>query len=161
MILANTPLEPPNEAKFGVGAPWEAPELAGMRYLEMFKKIAEVAADHGILIMMAAHRLNPKAWPGNGLWYDAVTSEARVMQSWNAISQLLCGQWNVFAADLQNEPWASSWGKNGGLANDWGLAAQRLGDNVLRTCARWLIFVEGVGYEPGAAECDGSGAGIW
>ena len=74
-VLANTQLEPPNEAKYGKGAPWEAPELERFRYIDMFKKLAEVAAEHGILIMMANHRLNPKAWPGDGLWFDAKTTE--------------------------------------------------------------------------------------
>ena len=30
-VLKNSPLEPPNEAKYGKGAPWEAPELAHMK----------------------------------------------------------------------------------------------------------------------------------
>ena len=66
MILDNTPLESPNEAVYGKGAPWEAPELGHFKYLEMFAKITEVAAEHGIMIMMAAHRLFPDAWPGKG-----------------------------------------------------------------------------------------------
>lgn len=73
---------------------------------------------------------------------------------------VLCGQWNVFAADLQNEPHASSWGK-GDPATDWGLAAGRLGNHVLQACPRWMIFVEGVGFEPGAPGMDSGGAGIW
>ena len=28
------------------------------------------AADRGILVMLACHRLTPQAWPGTGLWYD-------------------------------------------------------------------------------------------
>ena len=63
--------------------------------------MAEVASDHGILVLMACHRLNPGAWPGEGHWYDAVTTEERVKESWTAISRKLCGYWNVFAVDLQ------------------------------------------------------------
>ena len=72
-------LEPPNEAKYGVGAPWEAPELAHLSYLDMFARLAEVGAEYGILVMMACHRLAPAAWPGDGLWYDSSTSEADVV----------------------------------------------------------------------------------
>ena len=160
MILSDEPLEPPNEEVYGVGAPWEAPELAHFRYLEMFDKIAEVASDYGILILMAAHRLGPNDWPGNGLWYNGQITEEKVLQSWTKISEKLCGRWNVFAVDLQNEPHSSSWGKKT-PATDWGHGAERLGDHVLSHCGRWLIFVEGVGYTPGAPGMDNSGAGIW
>ena len=62
MILSNAPLEPPNTAVYGAGAPWESPELAHLNYIDMFDKIAEVAEEHGILILMAAHRLGPADW---------------------------------------------------------------------------------------------------
>ena len=66
---------------------------------------------------------------------------------------------SVFAVDLQNEPHASSWAK--GDDKDWGHAAERLGNHVLRKCSRLLIFVEGVGYEPGSKGMDNAGDGIW
>lgn len=47
------------------------------------------------------------------------------------------------------------------MAIDWNLGAEDLGDHVLRECPRWLIFVEGVGYNPGAPNGDDPGAGIW
>ena len=162
MILSDPPLEPPNKIRYGPNAQWEAPELKGYHYLDMFLRIAEVAARRGILILMAAHRLEPDAWPGEGLWYDSKMSEAKVMESWDKISAKMCGQWNVFGVDLVNEPHAASWGKAGDdLSRDWGLAATRLGNNVLQSCARWLIFVEGVGYSPGAPGMDRADAGIW
>ena len=86
-VLNDRPLEPPNELKYGKGAPWESPELANYKYLDMFLKLAEVAAEHGILVMMACHRLSPDAWPGNGLWYDARTPENRVLDSWTAVAR--------------------------------------------------------------------------
>ena len=104
MILSDEPLEPPNEDVYGVGAPWEAPELAHFRYLEMFDKIAEVASDFGILILMAAHRLGPNDWPGNGLWYNGRITEDIVLQSWTKISERLCGRWNVFAGTQRPQP---------------------------------------------------------
>jgi hypothetical protein len=158
-ILDDETLEPPNEEVYGKGAAWEAPELENYKYLDMFHKLAEVASEHGILVMMAAHRLSPSAWPGDGLWYDATVSEQGVKESWSKIAAKLCGQWNVFAVDLQNEPHASSWGKGG--TKDWGHAAERLGNHVLSSCPRWLIMVEGVGYDPGAPGMDNGGAGIW
>ena len=159
-VLGDAMLEAPNEKVYGVGAPWEAPELAHYSYLDMFLKLAQVAAEHGILVMIAAHRLRADAWPGDGLWFDAATPEVRVKTSWEKVAAKLCPQWNVFAADLQNEPHAASWGK-GDPGTDWGQAAERLGNQVLSSCSRWMIMVEGVGYSPGAPGMDSGGAGIW
>ena len=61
-VIEDAKLEPPNEAKYGKGAPWEAPELQNYAYVDMFKRLAEVAAEHGILVMVACHRLKPDAW---------------------------------------------------------------------------------------------------
>lgn len=47
------------------------------------------------------------------------------MHSWDKLAAALCKQWNVVAADLQNEPHSSSWGKGGAL--DWNKAAERIG----------------------------------
>ena len=60
-MLDNATLEPPNEEKYGKGAPWEAPELKGYLYLDMFVKLAQVASQYGILVLMACHRLAPDA----------------------------------------------------------------------------------------------------
>jgi endoglucanase len=97
------------------------------------------------LLWQACHRLNDDAWPGDGLWYDASITETKVLASWTALTKKLCGQWNVFAADLQNEPHSASWGKDMGHGSDWGHAAERIGNHVLKQCPRWMIMVEGVG----------------
>ena len=160
-ILSDPTLDPPDEAKYGVGAPWESPELAGYSYVDMFVKLAEVAAEHGILVMLTCHRLRPSAWPGNGKWFDRVITEERVKESWNKLASRLCAQWNVFAVDLQNEPHASSWGLGMGEKSDWGHAAERLGNHVLSRCRRWLIMVEGIGYDPGSSDQDPAGGIFW
>ena len=159
-VLQDHTLEPPNEGQYGKGAPWEAPELEAFKYTDQFVKLAKVAGEHGILIVIAAHRLNQKAWPGDGLWFDGSMTEARVKQSWSALAKKLCGSWNVLGVDLHNEPHAASWGK-GDLHSDWGHGAERLGNHVLSVCPRWLILIEGVGFEPGAKDMDSGGAGIW
>jgi endoglucanase len=144
-----------------VEAPSGAKELFQTRYVEMFGVLAREAAKRGMLVMIACHRINKDAWPGKGLWYDEALGfpETRVMESWSKIAAELCEHWNVFAADLQNEPHASSWGKN--PATDWNKAAERIGNHVLGLCPRWLIMVEGVGFTPGAPGADDPGAGYW
>ena len=53
-----------------------------------------MAAEYGILVTMACHRLTPDAWPGNGKWYDGTVTEARVLASWSRVAAKLCGHWN-------------------------------------------------------------------
>ena len=156
MILDNPALEMPWG---GANAPPDFKEVKN--YLKMFRKLAEEAAERGILVLMAAHRLTPDAWPGDGFWYSEEVPESKVLESWAKVSAELCSQWNVFGADLHNEPHASAWAKPQGPAVDWPKAATRIGNFVLGACGRWLIFVEGVGYSPGARGMDNPADGIW
>jgi endoglucanase len=48
-----------------------------------------------------------------------------------------------------------------GSALEWASAANRIGDNVLEHCPRWMIFVEGVGTSPGSPGLDNAVDGIW
>ena len=119
---------------------------------------ARTAARSNILVVIAAHRLTPNGWPGNGLWYSDEVPESRVKESWTKLAEELCGDWNVVGVDLYNEPHKATWGQ--GLATTrWDLAAKRLGDHVLSKCPRWLILVEGIAV--GAPEDGGQGRGYW
>ena len=80
-------------------------------------------------------------------------------RSWHTLSSLFCSEWNVFAADIQNEPFSASWGR--GFSTDWNVAASRIGDYVLSQCGRWLIMVQGVGHTPGAVGDEGPEGGYW
>lgn len=128
--------------------------LFQIRYVDMFASLARAAARRGIIILLACHRVKHDAWPGAGLWHDAALGYPidKVLESWGSMASKLCGVWNIFAADLQNEPHAASWAK--GLATDWNKGAEQLGNHVLSICPRWMIFVEGVGYDPGAPGAD-------
>lgn len=158
-VLKNDLVELKSDGEHGDGEQG----LHGLRYLEVFALLAREAASRGILVVIACHRVLHDAWPGSGLWFDDTLGypEARVKRSWSAVAAALCGesQWNVIGADLQNEPHSASWGK--GLKVDWNLGAARIGDHVLSRCPRWLIVVEGVGYDPGAPGGDDPGAGFW
>ena len=65
-------------------------------------------------------------------------------EAWRKLARRFCSHWNVFAADLFNEPWGASWGSNE-PAHDWARYAARLGDLILAECPRWLVVIEGVG----------------
>ena len=79
----------------------EDPLFFQTRYLEMFTILCREAAKRGMLVMVAAHRLRHDAWPGKGLWYDDDIGwpVSRVKTSWSKLAAVLCGEWNVIAAE--------------------------------------------------------------
>lgn len=153
-VLQNEPIE--------TSEVLQAPELRGKTYLQMFGLVASAAAKRGLLVMLACHRMHPSTWPGEGLWFDTAgpITEEHVLQSWGKIADAFCHVWNVFAVDLQNEPHSASWGY-GRPSTDWDQAASRIGQHVLGLCERWLVMVEGVGYQPGAPGGNDPKEGFW
>ncbi|KAL3914078.1 MAG: hypothetical protein SGPRY_007751 [Prymnesium sp.] len=121
------------------------PSFVGGDSLGLLENVVMRAASKGILVLLDMHRLNSSVWPDpRGLWYnDRVTFEM-LKSSWTELARRFCKHWNVFGADLLNEPHGGTWG-SGHEATDWDRAAELLGNNVLRHCARWVVFVEGIG----------------
>lgn len=136
-----------------------SPELAGATYRELLVRLTRIAASNGLLVVLACSRIKrsygkmgdsssaewPAAW--DGLWYDRDFSELRLQGLWEDLAGLFCGEDNIAGVDLMSEPHAARWG-SGRSGLDWDGAASRLGDSVLGTCPRWLIFVQGIA-DPG------------
>ena len=113
--------------------------LHGAKYLDVLEHIVDVAASHGLLVLLDLHRLQANKWPDDGLWYAKDVTLETVKQAWDRVQSRLCSRWNAFGADLLNEPHGASWA-------DWVPVAKNLGDFVLSRCARWVVFVEGVAH---------------
>ena len=147
-------------------------ELArnGGRYLDAIDRLFALAAHAGLLVMPDMHRLEAAVWPDpDGIWYrKAPTASAddggvaglqwaaaerernnndELLAAWSTVLSRYCSSWNLFAADLFNEPWGARWGA-GGHPVDWRAAAEAIGGAVLSACPRLLVFVEGVGNGP-------------
>ena len=146
------------------GALEHAPELIGLPYTHVLREVAKTAARRGILVVLACERLTAGAspgQPGSGMWYNGEVSEELTLRSWTRLAHVACEQWNVIGVDLLHEPYRASWGL-GDPNTDWNLAAERIGNRVLELCPRWLVFVQGVGQEPGAGpEQDVAGGVFW
>ena len=150
-LAVDNVLNNPDVDKWSVTA---NPEFRGLRSLEIVERLVRMAATRGLLIMLDMHRLIAAVWPtAHGLWHDpdpaAGLPASRLEAAWRKLARQFCGHWNVFAADLFNEPHGASWG-DGDEARDWSLYAGKLGDLVLSECPRWLVLVEGIGV--GAAD---------
>ena len=116
----------------------------GVSYQDALLAIARSAASRHLLVVISAHRLKANH-PNYGLWYNNTlgVSEESAGRSWDLLAAKLCGQWNVVGVDLYQEPYRASWGAHN-VRTDWNLAAERLGNRVLRGCPRWLVFVQGI-----------------
>ena len=77
----------------------------------MLQVIASKAAEHGILVLLACHRIRVTypgksqhaEWPGNwnGLWYDREWTEGRILRNWKMLAMRgFCDAWNVIGVDL-------------------------------------------------------------
>ena len=133
------------------------PLLVGKAYAAALRVIAVAAAKHGLLVALVCGRLTPLDAPGNGLWASAEVPEADVLRSWSVLAHVLCGQLNVFAVDLFEEPHGATWAA-GDDATDWHAAAQRIGDHVLGRCPRWLVMVQGARVASWAGTASGQEA---
>ena len=117
---------------------------AGVRYLDALLLITRAAAERHLVVVMAAQRLQADV-PTSNLWYDDKlgVDEELVGQSWDRLAERLCDESNIVGVDLQHEPLLATWGA-ANAKTDWNRAAGRLGNRVLRSCPRWLTFVQGV-----------------
>lgn len=152
-VLANRPIP-------AVSAAREAqlvaePAMRGLLYVDMLGYVAAQLHAHGLVVVLAAHRLTPSAYPGgpkSGLWYNDDVPIGEVRRSWLHLAARLCAAGrgaNIVGVDLQNEPFASGWG-SADAAVDWRRGAEQLGAHIHGLCPRWLVLVEGVGQTPGA-----------
>eukprot|EP00966_Prymnesium_polylepis_P198181 4592200-Prymnesium_polylepis.1 len=122
-----------------------------VKYLDALDRLIALSASFDLLVLLDVHRLKAAVWPDpRGLWFSGPPSappgarDAAVHGAWGVLVDRYCGQWNVFGADLFNEPWGASWGGKDGRAS-WRAAAAEIGNAVLRACPRLLVLVEGVG----------------
>ena len=130
------------------------PHLVDAHYQAALLSLVRAAAKQNMAVVVSGERLNPYA-ATSALWYDdAGMSEEMVSRSWDALTELLCSEWNVLGVDLAHEPLQATWGA-GRYETDWDLAAARLGNRVLQGCPRWLIFVQGV--QDGCRICTAAG----
>ena len=72
----------------------------GVVYIEMLRQVVLAAARENMLVVLAAGRLTPTSWPGDGLWYSREIPEAVLPVLWTKLADALCGQWNVVGVDL-------------------------------------------------------------
>jgi aryl-phospho-beta-D-glucosidase BglC (GH1 family) len=126
------------------------PDLVGLTGLQVMDKIVAYAGQIGMRVILDHHRSSFGGGDENGLWYDSGASpdgtprdQAHWISDWQMLAQHYANNPTVIGADLQNEPYAGTWG-DGNTATDWEAAATAAGNAIGQVNPNWLIFVEGI-----------------
>jgi endoglucanase len=126
-------------------------DLKGLTSLQVLDKMIATAGAWGIQIMLDMHSFEPDAYMENGLWYDATHPESTVLKGWDILIARYKNTSNVFAVDLKNEPFSTTW-HTGDNTTDWDAAIARIGNHILSQGVPWLIFFEGTNKSPPCAQ---------
>jgi len=126
-------------------------DLKGLTSLQVLDKMIATAGSFGIQIMLDMHSFEEDAYMENGLWYDATHPESTVLKGWDILIDRYGSTKNVFAVDLKNEPFATTW-HTGDNSTDWDAAIVRIGNHILSKGVPWLIFFEGTNKSPPCAD---------
>ena len=124
-------------------------DLVNLTSLQVLDKIIEYAGELGMVVMLDLHSFKAGTFMEDGLWYDSTHPESQVLQAFDKLASRYESQWNVFAFDLKNEPFSTTWA-TGDTTTDWLLASERMSQHILDTSAgsRLLMFVEGTASSP-------------
>lgn len=119
---------------------------------EVLDKFMDECAERGLFVMLDQHDIvGDKA----ELWYEGVYTEEYSIKAWEVMFERYGNHYNMFAADLRNEPHGlASWGESSPLT-DYNHYYERLINRLARKFPDWkgLWLVEGTqynneGYEP-------------
>ena len=89
-------------------------EWMDLGYLDFIDRMITTAGNNGILVMLDLHAMEAGKWPDTGVVGEA--GRQVLHEAWEALSERYCNParyWNVFAADLKNEPHGMYWGPLG------------------------------------------------
>ena len=79
------------------------PTFVQLGYLRLLERFVTTLGDHGLLVMLDLHASKAGVWPDDGKEYFP----GNLRLAWQTLTRRFCDPvryWNVFAADLRNEP---------------------------------------------------------
>ena len=131
----------------------------GWTSLDVLDYVIKRAQDYNILVMLDIHRMDRDKWPDKGDyggWKKNSESdgEKKVRKAWQKLAKRYKGMWNVFAADIANEPHGLSW-------DEFASGVERIAKHIHAIAPHWLIFVAGVGHSPGHGGAKSSYEFLW
>eukprot|EP01084_Bolivina_argentea_P232315 391575_1 len=118
---------------------------SGNTNLNAYKNVVEKAGEKGILIMVDFHSATAGSWT-DGL--DTI-NHAQAIQTWETMADLLGDQYNVFLADVFNEPHDVD-------NNEWGAwisFCEQVATALWNKGVNWMIAIEGTNWQCDVLSC--------
>ncbi|MDC0709356.1 cellulase family glycosylhydrolase [Stigmatella sp. ncwal1] len=149
----NKPAAQRCQEKYGVTCidPTKNPELLNKTALEVYDAVVAELTRQGLVVILNNHTTKSMwccGWDGNGFW-----DSSQALQRWQDDWVMLAGRYQgnkwVAGADLRNEVRPDGLDSpNWGMRNqhDWHMAAQTMGNLLLRMNPDLLIVVEAVNW---------------
>jgi endoglucanase len=112
---------------------------SGANNRALYKEVVQKAGTYGILVMPDFHSATAGAWT-DGLY---TISQSQVIATWESVADLIGDEWNVFIADVFNEPHDVSnnqWG-------DWVTFCENVAAALFAKGVNWMIAIEGTNWD--------------
>ena len=119
--------------------------------MEIFDAVVKSLTDNELMVVLSNHMSNAgkccSTSDGNGMWYNKDYPEEKYFEVLKALTSRYNGNKMVVGNDLRNEPRPDEttglmpvWG-SGMELNDWKLAAEKAGNEILKINPDILIIV--------------------
>jgi len=118
----------------------------GKKALQAMDIIIDEAAKNGILIMLDYHSVDRNSYTDGFKKLNQNTGR----NIWKQLAQRYKNKWNVFMADIYNEPHDVS---NGEWNNLWKNYCQNVGNDLISEGTNWLFAVQGTNWQCTQANC--------
>ena len=137
------------------------PGYEGWEVLDILDDVIRQLQAAGIFVMLDLHSISHpegnNGSPFDEMWDDKTGGRTSHTSDdvWAKLTVRYCKFPGVIMADVFNEPYYTSWA-------DWRTYVQRVGNQILNACPRWLIVAEGIGdMNDGACKDLGMGGCWW
>lgn len=121
--------------------------LMNMTSMETLDWFIDQFAARGVLVLLDMHCLDTSGTDASPVFYNDDWSRNDTLTGWQTLAERYRDRWNVFAADIFNEPFGATWAE--GLDTDMDAFCVDAAAVIHGAGgADWLIFVEGAFPDP-------------
>jgi endoglucanase len=132
------------------------PSFKGLTSMLVFDQVVKACTDNGLMVIINNHVSNAgkccSTSDGNGMWYNKDYPAEKFFTAVKDMTLRYRANSMVVGNDLRNElrpdethGLMPTWG-SGNEANDWRMAAEKAGNEVLKYNSRSLVFVQGISF---------------
>jgi endoglucanase len=119
--------------------------LTATRYVKLLGQIVQGLGQFGLGVVLDFHVLSAIKPDDSGLWYGESIQIDDIKTTITNMTAELCNSkhFNIIGIDLKDGIGkTASWGD--GTDTDWAAAATTLAEHLVKSCPKWVAFVQGV-----------------